>query len=109
MDEFLKALISREAMPVGAGVCRHCKNAIAGWRCKDCVLAPLLCRACMQIYHRENPFHQIEHWNGSYFQPAVLSEVGAYLLVQHHTGETICEWLQQKCNRIDLAEETKDI
>jgi hypothetical protein len=108
MDEFLEALISKEAIPVEAGDCRHCKDAIAGWRCKDCVLATPLCRACMRIYHRENPFHRIEQWNGSYFRPAALSEVGTYLLVQHHTGEQICERLRQKCNAIDSAEETKD-
>jgi hypothetical protein len=108
MDEILEALISKEALPVGASDCRHCKNAIAGWRCKDCVLATPLCRACMRIYHRENPFHRIEHWNGSYYRPAALSEVGTYLLVQHHTGDPICERLRNKCNLIDSAEETKD-
>jgi hypothetical protein len=108
MDEYLEALISREAMPVDAGTCRHCKNALAGWRCKDCVLASPLCRGCMRQYHRENPFHRIEHWNGSYFRPAALCEVGLYLLVQHHTGEQICERLRNKCNEIDLVEEMKD-
>lgn len=108
MDEFLEALISREAMPADTGNCRHCKKALASWRCKDCVLGNLLCRACMRVYHRENPLHRIEHWNGSYFRPAALSEVGTYLLVQHHTGQQICEKLKHKCNLIDLAEETKD-
>lgn len=95
-------------MPVDAGECRHCKKALAVWRCKDCVLATPLCRACMRVYHRENPFHRIEQWNGSYFRPAALSEVGTYLLVQHHTGHQICDKIRHKCNVIDTAEEAKD-
>lgn len=63
----------------------------------------------MRLYHRENPFHRIEHWNGSYFRPAALAEVGAYLLVQHHTGEQICDKIRHKCNLLDSAEETKDV
>jgi hypothetical protein len=62
----------------------------------------------MRVYHKENPFHRIEHWNGSYFRPAALSEVGTYLLVQHHTGQQICDIIQHKCNLVDSAEETKD-
>ena len=62
----------------------------------------------MRVYHRENPFHRIEQWNGSYFRPAALSEVGTYLLVQHHTGHQICDKIRHKCNVIDTAEEAKD-
>ena len=108
MDDFMEALISREAMPDDAGGCRHCKKALAVWRCKDCVLATPLCRACMRQYHRENPFHRIENWNGSYFRPATLSEVGTYFIVQHHTGQPICKKIRHRCNLLDSAEEKKD-
>ena len=63
----------------------------------------------MRQYHRENPFHRIEQWNGSYFRHAELWEVGTYLLVQHHAGEPICETLRRWCNLIESSEETKDI
>ena len=86
IDEILEAILSREAMPDGAGTWRHCMKDLAVWRCKDCVLATIMCRACMRQYHRENPFHRIEQWNGSYFRHAELWEVGTYLLVQHHAG-----------------------
>ncbi|KAF8797509.1 hypothetical protein BYT27DRAFT_7016501, partial [Phlegmacium glaucopus] len=65
-------------------ICRHCDKALfAVWRCKDCLLATPMCRACMRLSHRDNPFHRIEQWNGSYFRTAELWEVGTYLLVRH--------------------------
>lgn len=78
------------------------------WRCKDYVLATPMCRSCMRLSHRENPFHRIECWNSHYFQPANLLEVGTYLLVQHHTSEPFCLTLQLLCNQLDKAEEMKD-
>jgi hypothetical protein len=109
MEEFLGALISREAMPEGAGICRHCNRGIfAVWRCKDCSLATPMCRACMRHSHTENPFHRIQQWNGGFFRSAGLWEVGSYLLVQHHTGEAICETLKQCCHHLEKTEENRD-
>jgi hypothetical protein len=62
----------------------------------------------MRQCHRENPFHRIEKWNGCYFKPAELWEVGSYLLVQHHTGKAMCDTLTRWCNLLDPAEQTKD-
>src|ERR1700678_1275466 len=86
MDEFLEALLSREAMPENAGACHLCHKSIAVWRCRECISPTLICRSCMRSSHRENPFHRIECWNGSYFRRAELSEVGVYLFIQHDTG-----------------------
>lgn len=110
MDEFLQALLSREALPVGSNLCQHCeKGVFAVWRCRDCVLATPMCRACMRQSHRENPFHRIQRWNGGYFRSAALWEVGTYLLVQHHTGEQICDTLKLCCNNLEKVEERRDI
>lgn len=114
MDEFLEAMISREALPESAGHCRYCNtsalavSALAVWRCKDCVLANPMCRSCMRHSHRDNPFHRIEQWNGSYFRPAELSEVGIYLLIRHHTGEALCDTLTRWCDFFESAEVTTD-
>jgi hypothetical protein len=110
MDELLEAMLTREAIPDGSGTCRHCdKGVLAIWRCKDCVLGTPMCRACIRQLHRENPFHRIEKWNGAYFRPAELWEVGTYLLVRHHTGEMMCETLRVWCNLLEIDEERKDI
>jgi hypothetical protein len=64
------------------------------WRCLDCTLSYSLCRQCMRHSHMPAPLHRIEYWNGSYFRPASLWEVGTYLLVQHHDKEGLCSSLE---------------
>jgi hypothetical protein len=109
MDDILEALLSREAVPNGTGICEHCDNNVcAVWRCKDCVLGTTMCRACMRNAHRENPFHRIEQWNGTYFRPAELWEVGTYLLVRHHRGDPLCDDLRALCDFLETTENTKD-
>ncbi|KAF8805303.1 hypothetical protein BYT27DRAFT_7224958 [Phlegmacium glaucopus] len=109
IDDLLDACLSREAMPAGTGMCRHCeKDVFAIWRCRDCMLPTPRCRACMQIGHRENLFHRIEKWNGGYFRPAKQWEVSTYLLVQHHVGEAVCETLKRWTEFLEHAEESKD-
>ena len=48
----------------------------------------------MRESHNPAPLHRIECWNGLYFQAASLWEVGTYLLVQHHDGESLCDTLE---------------
>lgn len=62
----------------------------------------------MRSSHRENPFHRIECWNGSYFRRAELREVGVYLLIRHYTGVAVCDTLVRWSNLLDSAETTKD-
>jgi len=48
----------------------------------------------MRESHTQAPLHRIESWNGAYYRPASLWEVGTYLLVQHHNEEGLCDTLQ---------------
>jgi hypothetical protein len=109
MDDLLEALLSREVLTEDAGHCRHCdKGMISVWRCKDCSLGTSMCRRCMRISHRDNPFHRIERWNDSFFTPAELWEVGTYILVRHHTGPPLCEDLQLQTEFLEAVETIKD-
>jgi len=63
----------------------------------------------MRRSHEENHFHRIQKWNGSFFQPAELWEVGKYILIPHHTGEPICDTLRQWCNLLDSSERSEDV
>ena len=72
------------------------------------MLATPLCQHCMCVSHRENAFHCIEQWNGSFFGPANLPEVGTYLLVQHHVGEPMCHMLGQWSALLNDMEVAKD-
>ena len=108
VEEFLKALISHEAMPEGARPCQNCMKSLTLWRCRDCILATPWCWTCMHNSHLENPFHRIERWNGAYYRPAELRDVSTYLFIQHHIGEEKCETLKRWCNILDSAELSKD-
>jgi hypothetical protein len=68
----------------------------------------------MRHSHTPAPLHRIEQWNGSYFRPASLWEVGTYLLVPHHDKEGLCATLQfqktfleRQQLRVDEEEQTK--
>ena len=79
IDNLLEALLSQQAMLEGSSICHHCDQDMRTTWQWDCMLAMLLCQHCMHVSHRVNPFHYFEQWNGSFFQPANLSEVGTYL------------------------------
>lgn len=68
----------------------------------------------MRHSHMPAPLHRIEYWNGSYFRPASLWEVGTYLLVQHHNKEGLCSslqfqksYLERQQLRVDEEEQNK--
>ena len=58
--------------------------------------------------NRENPFHQIEQWNGNFFRPAELWGVGTHLLIWHHTRKPLCETLIAQEEFLEMIEKRKD-
>ena len=68
-----------------------------------------MCRGCMRRRHKENPFHRIELWNGNFFRPAELWEVGAYLLIRHHTRTPSCNIINSQVEFLDMMEERNDV
>jgi hypothetical protein len=93
VDPFLTALLTRE-IPARVECSQCAEHSIARWRCRDCTSATMLCRRCMRVTHFENPLHRIEAWTGTYFRRAELWQVGLYIVVPHHTGEQLCDWLK---------------
>ncbi|KAF8799621.1 hypothetical protein BYT27DRAFT_7227787 [Phlegmacium glaucopus] len=85
VDSLLQALLSREALAHA-----HCGR----WRCKDCFLPQPLCRSCMRHTHMNNPFHHIEFWTSTHFQPAELWQVGMYIQLRHHDSAATCQYMQ---------------
>jgi hypothetical protein len=109
VDTLLEASLSREVLAEEEKKCRHCTNGVwAVWRCRDCSLGSPMCRGCFRFYHRENPFHRIEQWNGNFYRPAEISEVGIHLLVQHHNGLPLCETLKAQQIFLESLEKRKD-
>src|ERR1700686_2161224 len=109
IDSLLQAILSREALAEEDHRCLHCEaRALAIWRCKDCALGKPMCRLCMRSSHHSDPFHRIEQWNGTFFEPADLWQVGMFLLVPHHEGQPICETLRLQITFLEQAEIRKD-
>jgi hypothetical protein len=109
IDVLLEASLSREARSKAEERCRHCShNNWAVWRCRDCSMGVSMCRSCIRKHHSEDPFHRIEKWNGNYFRPAELSEVGSYLLIRHHIGNPLCNSLKKRQDFLEMSEEILD-
>ena len=110
IDGLLNASLSREALADDDKQCQHCdKGRLAIWRCRDCSLATPLCRGCMRKSHKENPLHRIEQWNGHFYRPADLWEVGTYLLVRHHNRSIKCNIVKAQEDFLEILEERKDV
>ncbi|KAF4618040.1 hypothetical protein D9613_012877 [Agrocybe pediades] len=109
VDDLLFGSLSREAMLKEQLICSTCsEGAHAAWRCVDCAMGVVKCRTCMRHSHRENPFHRIQRWCGSHYRPAELWEVGAYILVVHHTDGQMCSTLEMQKQYLESREKVKD-
>lgn len=109
IDGLLEASLSHEALAEEDKQCVHCdKGIMAVWRCKDCSMGVIKCRGCMRRSHKENLFHRIERWNGNYYRPAELWEVGTYLLVRHQSRTLPCSTFKAQENFLAIVEEKSD-
>jgi hypothetical protein len=105
----LEASFSHEVLAEEDKKCRHCNIGVwAVWRCRDCSQGSRMCHGCIRMYHQQNPFHRIEHWNGNFFRPADLWEVGIHLLVWHHIGTPLCDTLIAQQQFLENLEKKKD-
>ena len=109
IDGLLEASLTREALADEDKCCQQCDlGNWAVWRCSDCSIEIPMCRGCIRQRHKENPFHRIEHWNGKFFRPAELWEVGAYLVVRHRNRMLPCDSIQRQISFIEKLERRTD-
>ena len=78
---YLDALLSMEAPE--SFECLSCHDVLGDWRCRDCLYNPIFCTECCRNTHAANPFHRIDHWTGTYFEPAWLFQVGLVFHLGH--------------------------
>jgi hypothetical protein len=110
IDGLLESSLCREALADEDKYCRHCNNgSLATWRCCDCSLGIPLCRACIRLYHKVNPFHRIEKWNGQFFRSAALWEVGSCLPIEHHNRKLPCNSIKAQEQFLETREHRKDV
>ncbi|KAG6849505.1 hypothetical protein H0H93_007961 [Arthromyces matolae] len=93
IDLYLREFLRREAPGKVPLTCSNCSASRpsdfdygALHRCKDCVSNSLLCSECVLDSHRSLPFHRLETWNGHYFEPRTLTDLGFVLRVGHKDG-----------------------
>ncbi|KAJ7452336.1 hypothetical protein FB451DRAFT_1374174 [Mycena latifolia] len=66
--------------------CESCVNAVGEFQCSDCPSRKGQCAACIKRNHKMRPLHQIEHWNGRYFERTNLRQLGLQLQLGHGLG-----------------------
>ncbi|KAH6867493.1 hypothetical protein BKA70DRAFT_1380025 [Coprinopsis sp. MPI-PUGE-AT-0042] len=69
--DFLQEIVERE-YPVGGIRCERCGSTEAIWRCLDCFACPTMCRECLRSVHQSSPFHRVEIWSTTHFEPSWL-------------------------------------
>ncbi|KAG1724946.1 uncharacterized protein EDB91DRAFT_1062537, partial [Suillus paluster] len=56
--------------------------------CEDCFGIELRCSSCMVMAHKDHPLHQLQKWNGEYFEFASLKSLGLQIQLGHALGHT---------------------
>lgn len=79
-DEYIYRQLMREGLPESGQA--SCGHPLPAWRCLTCHTEPTFCTQCCRNVHAAHPLHHVEFWEGSYYRPAWLRQVG----VQVHCG-----------------------
>jgi CxC2 like cysteine cluster associated with KDZ transposases len=83
------------------GMCGRCSEVASAWRCLDCLGRPVHCGACCRTMHDRKVFHRVEHWTGSYWEPAWLRHVGVGIRFGH--GGSGCPSIPPERGDVHLA------
>src|SRR5215470_17621661 len=84
-DDFMFEILST-INPPPMKSCSSCQTVLDSvYRCTDCFGGSHLCLKCCLEDHSRLPFHQIQKWNGRYFAPTTLQDLG-YILHLGHGG-----------------------
>ncbi|KAI0061020.1 hypothetical protein BV25DRAFT_1827265 [Artomyces pyxidatus] len=90
--KMLESLLSHEAAQDLGQPCALCGCADALTRCRECFYRRILCKDCAVKTHVDNPFHQMEYWEGTYFRRTSLRELGLVIRLGH--GGKPCPFAQ---------------
>jgi CxC2 like cysteine cluster associated with KDZ transposases len=105
IDSYLDIMYSHAA-PITNPLCTKCGKGEAIWRCASCRASPLFCANCCRTEHEQRPFHRIEMWTGSSFEPSWLWKVGTCLYSGH--GGAPCPKLPPMSFPTHTAEEYQE-
>lgn len=102
-DLYLNELLARRA---SSRTCVQCHQDGAYWRCVDCFTGPAYCTECCRKLHSRDPFHRIERWTGTYYEPSWLWKVGLVLHLGHGGGRCPQALIEQPDLDLELDEES---
>ncbi|KAF8233703.1 hypothetical protein L208DRAFT_1265572 [Tricholoma matsutake] len=90
VDTFLAEMISLEGCGqdhLGQCSCSDDSDTqLAEFKCVNCASRELKCWCCIVQAHANNPFHCIQHWNGTFFESISLKVLGLWLQLGHPLG-----------------------
>ena len=67
--------------------CDSCNASSPSYQCRDCSGGLLYCTECCRSQHHLQPFHRIDHWTGTFFEPSWLWKVGICLDLGHRGAQ----------------------
>lgn len=104
-DAILKSMMARYAPPDNMA-CTKCSQKTGRWRCRDCTGSDVFCRGCFRRAHEVLPFHDVEFWNGKFYERSSLHIVGARISLEHESGK--CKALTKRLEEVDEYQEMLD-
>ena len=82
IDDILDVTLQMES-PLNNGICLSCNIRQTTWRCSECVGCTDFCTDCIRVHHASLPYHRVEHWTGTFFEPAWLSQANVVIHLGH--------------------------
>ena len=78
----LQEILNLEGLQDSA-ICMTCNTTPPAYRCRDCNGGRLYCTECCRSQHQLHPYHRVDHWTGTFFEPSWLWKVGISLDLGH--------------------------
>ncbi|KAG1759239.1 hypothetical protein EDD22DRAFT_981115 [Suillus occidentalis] len=94
-DEYISVLLGLEQQ-INNGQCEDCGGGEGLIRCLSCSGEHAWCSSCAVKAHQHNPFHNLQLWNGKFYQSTTLRDQG-YIVYLGHGGRP-CPHFQQQSN-----------
>ncbi|KAI6045492.1 hypothetical protein EDC04DRAFT_2888944 [Pisolithus marmoratus] len=80
--EYLNVILEGEQLAKG-GSREQCEEAEASVQCMSCTGVHAWCGPCAVKAHMDLPFHKVQQWNGTHYQPTSLMELGFLWHIGH--------------------------
>jgi len=82
-DRYVQEVLAQAGPEDWARKCKTCEVRQGSWRCRDCFGGGVYCMECFRVKHQLLPFHKVEHWSGTHFEPAWLCQAGVTVHLGH--------------------------